>query len=224
MNTLLSATYFGPIQWYQKLNRSGLCYIEQHDNFIKQTYRNRCVIATTQGTQALTVPIERYDGLKCEMRDIRISDHGAWRHLHWNALVSAYGESPFFEFYADDLRPFFEKRWQFLYDYDLAITEKMCELLDIHPTLRRTEEYIKLPDSTADDNTKADLILSDGIAGNLMQWADYREIIRPKHPLPDADFQPRPYYQVYKQKFGFLPNLSILDLLFNEGNEAVLFL
>ena len=110
------------------------------------------------------------------------------------------------------------------YDYDLAITEKMCELLDIHPTLRRTEEYIKLPDSTADDNTKAALIPSDGIAGNLMQWADYREIIRPKHPLPDADFQPKPYYQVYKQKFGFLPNLSILDLLFNEGNEAVLFL
>lgn len=224
LNSLLSATYFGPVQWYQKLNRSGLCYIEQHDHFIKQTYRNRCVIATTQGTQALTVPIERYDGVKCEMRDIRISDHGAWRHLHWNALVSAYGESPFFEFYADDLRPFFEKRWQFLYDYDLAITEKMCELLDIHPTLRRTEEYIKLPDSTADDTTKAALIPSDGIAGNLIQWADYREVIRPKHPLPDADFQPRPYYQVYKQKFGFLPNLSILDLLFNEGNEAVLFL
>lgn len=224
MRTLLSATYFGPVQWYQKLNRYGLCYIEQHDHFIKQTYRNRCVIATTQGTQVLTVPIERYDGLKCEMRDIRISDHGAWRHLHWNALVSAYGESPFFEFYAEDLRPFFEKRWQFLYDYDLAITEKMCELLDIHPTLRRTEEYIKLPDSTAAENYNDNLISTDGIADNRTQWADYREVIRPKHPLPDADFQPKPYYQVYKQKFGFLPNLSILDLLFNEGNEAVLFL
>ena len=199
MTTLLSATYFGPIQWYQKLNRSGLCYIEQHDNFIKQTYRNRCVIATTQGTQALTVPIERYDGLKCEMRDIRISDHGAWRHLHWNALVSAYGESPFFEFYADDLRPFFEKRWQFLYDYDLAITEKMCELLDIQPNYELCTMH--------DELTK-----------------DFRTSINPKHPLPDLDFAPRPYYQVYRQKHGFLPNLSILDLLFNMGPESIFFL
>lgn len=224
MKALLSATYFGPVQWYQKLNRYGLCYIEQHDHFIKQTYRNRCVIATTQGTQTLTVPIERYDGLKCEMRDIRISDHGAWRHLHWNALASAYGESPFFEFYADDLRPFFEKRWQFLLDYDLAITEKMCELLDIHPTLRRTDEYVKLSVSADCDKTQNSSFPSDEIAENGACWADYREVIRPKHPLPDADFCPRPYYQVYKQKFGFLPNLSILDLLFNEGNEAVMYL
>lgn len=100
----------------------------------------------------------------------------------------------------------------------------MCELLDTHPTLRRTEEYIKLPDSTAAENYNDNLISTDGIADNRTQWADYREVIRPKHPLPDADFQPKPYYQVYKQKFGFLPNLSILDLLFNEGNEAVLFL
>ena len=93
---LLSTTYFGPVQWYQKLNRHR-CIIEQHDNFVKQTYRNRCVIASANGPQTLTVPIERYDGMKCAMRDIRISDHGNWRHLHWQALVSAYGETPFFE-------------------------------------------------------------------------------------------------------------------------------
>lgn len=102
---LLSSAYFGPIQWYQKLYRYDRVRVEAYDNFIKQTYRNRCVIATTGGVQALTVPVERTgaalaaDGKatagKCLMRDIRISDHGNWRHLHWNALASAYGESPF---------------------------------------------------------------------------------------------------------------------------------
>lgn len=200
MSVLLSSAYFGPVQWYQKLNRFDTCLIEQHDHFLKQTYRNRCIIATTAGTQTLTVPIEKYEGDKCEMRDIRISDHGNWQHLHWNALLSAYGESPFFEFYADDLHPFFEQRWTFLFDFNMAITEKMCELLDIRPHIRLTDEYLK------------------------DQPNDFRDIISPKHPLPDASFEPKPYYQVYVQKHGFLANLSILDLLFNEGNEAIFFL
>jgi hypothetical protein len=204
LNSILSSTYFGPVQWYQKLAHSDTVYLEQHDHFIKQTYRNRCVIATTQGPQALTVPVESPQGLridKTEMKDVRISDHGSWRHLHWQALQSAYGESPFFEFYADDLHPFFEKHWDYLFDFNLAIMQKMCELLDIEPHIELTEEYMQ----------------PDGMV-------DYRDAIRPKHPLPDASFTPRPYYQVYQQKFGFLPNLSILDLLFNEGNEAVLYL
>lgn len=197
---ILSSAYFGPVQWYQKLNRYDECLIERCDNFIKQTYRNRCIIATTNGVQALTVPIEKYDGLKCQMRDIRISDHGNWCHLHWNALMSAYGESPFFEFYADDIRPFFERRWDYLFDFNMEITQKMCELLDVIPHILPTDEYC---------NDEID---------------DFRDAIRPKHPLPDADFQLRRYYQVYEQKYGFLPNLSILDLLFNEGNEAIMYL
>lgn len=203
MVSLLTSTYFGPVQWYQKLNQSDCCLIERHDHFVKQTYRNRCVIATTSGLQALTVPIERYEGAHCEMRDIRISDHGSWRHLHWNALQSAYGESPFFEFYADDLSPFFERRWEFLFDFNTAITRKMCELLDIHPQIAFTEAY-----ASAEE---------EGVT-------DFRDAIRTKHPLPDDGFRLRRYYQVYEQKHGFQPNLSILDLLFNEGPEAVLYL
>ncbi len=203
-SALLSSTYFGPIQWYQKLHRMP-CIIEQHDHFVKQTYRNRCVIATANGTQTLTVPIERYDGTKCPMRDIRISDHGNWRHLHWNALVSAYGETPFFEFYADDLRPFFEKRHTFLFDLNLDIMHTMCQLLDVRPQVTLSEQYIVLP--SEDDAV-----------------VDFREAIRPKHPLPDADFNPTPYYQVRAQRHGFLPNLSILDLLFNEGPEGIFYL
>lgn len=199
---VLAMTYFGPVQWYQKLNRYGTCIMERHDHFIKQTYRNRCVIATTQGTQALTVPTESYEGLKCETKDIRISDHGNWRHLHWNALQSAYGESPFFDFYADDLAPFFERKWSFLYDFNMEITAKICELIDIRPHIVPSETYVRPTD----------------------EMRDFRDVIRPKHPGEDDEFCPKPYYQVYKEKFGFLPNLSILDLLFNEGNESIFFL
>ena len=199
---LLSSTYFGPVQWYQKLHRYDVCRLEQYDHYVKQTYRNRCVIAATQGTQVLSIPIEHYDGLKCPTKDIRISDHGNWRHLHWHALLSAYGESPFFEYYADDLQPFFERKWEFLFDFNYEITCKVCELLYVRPTLS----------------------LSTSFQSAQGQEADYRDAIRPKHPLPDAQFQAKPYYQVYRQKHGFLPNLSILDLLFNEGNEAILFL
>lgn len=194
---LLSTTYFGPVQWYQKLHRAEHVRIEQWESYQKQTFRNRCLIATTNGLQALTVPVER--NAQC-IKDIRISDHGNWRHLHWNALQSAYGESPFFEYYQDDIRPFFDQRWDYLLDFNEAIREKVCELLDIRPSVSLTEEYI--PEVTR----------------------DYRSVIRPKSPEADPDFEPKPYYQVYQQKHGFLPNLSILDLLFNMGPESIFYL
>jgi hypothetical protein len=223
---LLSTTYFGPIQWYQKLNRYDHCVIEQFDNFQKQTYRNRCRIATANGSQVLTVPVERTEG-KCLMRDVRISDHGAWRHLHWNALQSAYGESPFFEFYADDLHPFFERRWTFLLDFNMDITNKLCELLDIHPRLSLTTNYF--PSTSGEEEKsfgKEEKTLGEDEKSleEMEPFIDFREAIHPKHPLPDADFAPRPYYQQHAPRHGFQPNLSILDLLFNEGNEAIFFL
>ena len=196
---LLSTTYFGPIQWYQKLYRAESIQIERWESFQKQTYRNRCIIATTNGPQALTVPIERQFTINC-IKDIRISDHGNWRHLHWNALQSAYGESPFFDYYQDDIRPFFEQRWDYLFDFNEAIREKMCELLDIQPKVDYSKEFTV----------------------NYMK--DYRMVIRPKNPEPDPDFTPKRYYQVYEQKHGFLPNLSILDLLFNMGPESIFYL
>ena len=198
MEALLSTTYFGPIQWYQKLYRAEHVVIEQWESFQKQTYRNRCLIATTQGVQALTVPVVR--GETSLLKDTRISDHGNWRHLHWNALQSAYGESPFFEYYQDDIRPFFEKKWEFLLDFNEAIREQMCDLIDIKPQVDFSDAF----------SAKADY--------------DFREAINPKHPTPDADFEPRHYYQVYQQKHGFIPNLSVLDLLMNMGPEAVFYL
>lgn len=208
MKALLSTTYFGPVQWYQKLYRNEAVEIEQWESFLKQTYRNRCLIATTQGIQALTVPIER--GTSQLIRDIRISDHGNWRHLHWNAFVSAYGESPFFEYYQDDIRPFFENRWDYLFDFNEAIREKMCELLDIQPKVSFTDSWV--------------IISEDSDSSENSDYSDFREAINPKHPQPDPDFEPKPYYQVYQQKHGFLPNLSILDLLFNMGPEGIFYL
>ena len=202
---LLSTTYFGPIQWYQKLYRAEEVFIERCESFQKQTYRNRCIIATTNGPQSLTVPIER--GQSDQIRSLRISDHGNWRHLHWNALKSAYGESPFFDYYQDDIRPFFEQRWDYLFDFNEAIREKMCELLDIQPKVVPTELF--LSPAEIKENTFG---------------TDYREAIRPKHPEPDPDFTPKRYYQVYEQKHGFLPNLSVLDLLFNMGPESIFYL
>lgn len=201
MNVLLSTTYFGPVQWYQILYRSDEVQIERYESFLKQTYRNRCLIATTQGVQALTVPVEHHN---CQfIRDLRISDHGNWRHLHWNALQSAYGESPFFEYYQDDIRPFFEKHWTFLFDFNEEIREKMCELIDIQPKVSSTSKFV---------------------AQHTDSIKDYRNVITPKHPVPDSDFVSKPYYQVYQQKNGFLPNLSILDLLFNMGPESIFYL
>ena len=211
---LLSPAYFGPVQWYQKLHRYDRCLIEQHDNFVKQTYRNRCIIPTTNSIQTLSIPVSCPQGSqlsKTPMRDVRISDHGNWRHIHWNALCSAYGESPFFDYYQDDLRPFFERKWTFFFGFNMEIILKMVELLDIRPKINLTTAF--LSDTSMAENA---------IENSLVD--DFRNIIRPKHPGLDSDFMARPYYQVYQQKHGFQPNMSILDLLFNEGNEAILWL
>jgi hypothetical protein len=200
----LSTTYFGPVQWYQKLHRAELVTIEQWEHFQKQTYRNRCLIATTQGVQALTVPVEKPAGAAALIRDLRISDHGNWRRLHWNALQSAYGESPFFEFYQDDIRPFYEGRWTYLLDFNEAIRQKICELMDIQPRVTYSTAYV-----------------ADARAAGV---ADFRAAIHPKHPAQDDDFAPRAYYQVYQAKHGFLKNLSVLDLLFNMGPESIFYL
>ena len=150
---------------------------------------------------ALTVPVEK--SAAC-IKDICISDHGNWRHLHWNALQSAYGESPFFEYYQDDIRPFFEERWTYLLDFNEAIRQKMCELIDIQPEVTYSTGYV------ADSGS--------------MGIDDFRSAINPKHPIHDNDFETKTYYQVYQMKHGFLSNLSVLDLLFNMGPESIFYL
>ena len=213
-------TYFGPVQWYQKLHRHQTVFIEQHDSYVKQTYRNRCIIATANGQQALTVPVERTANISdtavadtsdattdtcASCNDIRISDHGNWRHLHWNALESAYNHTPFFEYYKDDFRPFYEQKYEFLADFNETLCRLVCSLIGLEPQMERTTDY-KTTFAPCED--------------------DFRERIHPKKDFrtEDPDFCPQPYYQVFQERLGFLPNLSIVDLLFNMGPESLLVL
>ena len=204
ISACLSSAYLAPVQYYAKLYEYPHVYVEQYDHYTKQTYRNRCVIATAEGTQAMSVPTEKPATPKCLMKDIRISDHGRWRHLHWTALESAYRTSPYFDYYEDDLRPFYEKKYTFLYDFNEALCQTVCQLIDLQPDIRRTNSYEQASEA----------------------WqADFRESIHPKKDFrEDTHFAARPYYQVFGQKHGFIPNLSIADLLFNMGPESLLVL
>ncbi|MDO5664745.1 MAG: WbqC family protein [Bacteroidia bacterium] len=199
-DVLFSSFYLAPVEYYSVLFRSQSAIIEIHDNYQKQSYRNRCIIAGANGALSLSIPIEKPNTPKCAMKDIRIAEHGNWRHLHWNTIVSAYNSTPFFEYYEDDFRPFYEKQYTFLHDFNEELRQLICSFIGIKTAVSYSKAFF--------------LNVPNGIT-------DCRETIHPKHP---SDFVAKPYYQVFAEKHGFLPNLSIIDLLFNMGNEARLWL
>ncbi|MBP6285248.1 MAG: WbqC family protein [Paludibacteraceae bacterium] len=196
---VLTSAYVGNCQIYSKLASHPTILLEQHCHYAKQTYRNRCNIATANGVMSLSIPTVKPQTEKCKTKDIRIDNSQNWQQIHWRALESGYNSSPFFDYYRDDLFPFYDKQFDYLLDYNSAIQDVVLELLDIECTVQLTEEY----------NSYADSV-------------DYRDKISAKKQLEDIHFSPQPYYQVFAHKFGFLPNLSILDLLFNMGNESIL--
>ena len=192
--TLLCSAYLPPVSFFTAINSGGDVLIEQYDNYCKQTYRNRCIIETAAGKQALTIPVVKSDSPKQLMKDVRISDHGEWRHQHWNALESAYMNSPFFMYYQDDFRPFYEKKYEFLVDFNTELTLLIMKLAGIDKPIKLTESYSRQ---------------QDGIT-------DLRYLIEPGKGEPE---NPKEYWQVFKQKYGFIRNLSAVDLLFNMGPE-----
>ena len=184
---VLPCCYLAPVSHYSAFYRAEEVQLEVCDHFSKQTLRNRCWIDSPSGALALTVPVVKTE-VKTLMRDIRISDHGYWRHQHWIALESSYRQSPFFEYYADDFAPFYEKKWEFLADYNEELMMLVASLLDVSKPVTRTTLY--------ENDAFAQLPVFDG----------------------------RPYYQMFASRHGFLPDLSIVDLLFNLGPEGVLWL
>lgn len=198
---LLSTACFPPVQYFTKMMRFEQVYMEQFENFTKQTYRNRYEILGANEKVALVVPVVKGRARKVKIRDLKISYDTDWQRNHWRTIFSAYNSSPFFEFYKDDIRPFFEKSRKYLFDFNLEILEVICDLLEIEPRLVLTEDFEKVPNRTL----------------------NFREAITPKAHKSEIDlhFSPKPYTQVFHEKFGFVPNLSILDLLFNEGPNSL---
>lgn len=202
MKLLLSSAYLAPVQYYAYLYAASQVKEERWEHYVKQTYRNRCYIATAEGALPLTIPVEHHSGERQPIHALRISGHGRWQSVHWNALQTAYEASPFFEYYADDLRPLYEQKFDYLVDFNAALENCILSLLDLPRSIVPTESYMAAPDG----------------------FLDLREAIRPKRPLPDPAFTAVPYYQVFAARTGFLPNLSIVDLLFNMGQETRLVL
>ncbi|MFZ4582276.1 MAG: WbqC family protein [Paludibacter sp.] len=194
---LISTAYLATVEYFYFINCATEVILEQYEYYEKQSYRNRCRILTANGVMDLSIPVIKTG--KMLIRDIRISEHDNWQANHWRAIESAYNSSAFFEFYADDIRPFYERRWEFLWDFNFEIQQKMLELFDI-------EKKINLTTSFQIENEN---------------FIDLRNLI---HPKKESQISSRPYYQVFEQKFGFCPGLSSIDLLFNMGPESQLLL
>jgi hypothetical protein len=196
---LLSTAYLGPLQYFTKFINYDKIWIEAEENYQKQSYRNRCEILTSNGKLALSIPVTK-NKPKTKTRDILIDYSVDWQKDHWNAIESAYSASPFFEFFVDDFLPFFQRKHTFLLDFNTRLLEMIINHLKIDVEIEYTQKFEHKPE-TIDD---------------------LRDSIHPKQKnnYKDPDYFPYPYYQVFYDRFEFIPNLSIIDLLFCEGPNA----
>lgn len=201
LTSIFATAYLPSIFYMQRLLNSENPLWEAHENFVKQSYRTRCDIVAANGKLTLSIPIVR-KAAKMPIRDVQISYDSRWQQNHWQSIVSAYNSSPFFEFFTDELSVFYHKPYKFLFDYNFELLQFVFDALDTELTIRYTNSYMQSSEVN-----------------------DYRNLIHPKRQIP-PEFQAdlRPYYQTFADKHGFMPNLSVIDLLFNMGSEAVDFL
>jgi hypothetical protein len=197
MNTkdiLISPTYFPSISHYIAMIDAKTVTFEVEDTFQKQTNRNRMYIYSPNGIQLLNISV-KHDSANSNFKDIKIDNQYNWKKNHFKSLEVAYKNSPFYEYFVDDLRPIFEKKHEFMLDLNIEIFELVNEALGISIPFEKTTEYFhEVTDKT-----------------------DFRYLVNGKKDATQIE----PYTQVFDDKHGFINNLSILDLLFNEGRYAV---
>jgi len=196
---ILPTAYLAPIQYYSKLIVYNTNIIEHNEHYIKQSCRSRCHIYSPNGLQTLSIPLTKRDHRQT-IKEIKVSYDYDWQKLHWRSLESAYRRSPFFEYFEDDLHPFYhDKKFEYLIDLNEELQQTILALLKVKPNYNFTEKYKAVYENTD----------------------DYRIVFSPKAPLiSDEQYIIKPYHQVFQNKFGFIENLSIVDLLFNEGSRA----
>jgi hypothetical protein len=197
MEALLHPTYFPSISHFAVMAQSDKIVFEMEDNFQKQTNRNRMYIYSPNGIQMLNIPIKHSSSANQKTRDIRLETAFDWQKQHFKSLEAAYRNSPFFEFFEDDIKPIFEKRHTFLMDLNLQTIEIAAKCLGIKFEFIQTEEYFRTPLQT-----------------------DFRSLVNGKKDSSSFESYP----QVFEEKFEFINNLSVLDLLFNEGRHALTYL
>ncbi|WP_159018303.1 WbqC family protein [Algibacter sp. L3A6] len=199
MKTLIHPTYFPSIAHFIAIANTDELIFETDDNFLKQTYRNRAYVYGANGKLTLNIPVIHSQKNRQKYRDVKIFNEEKWQSLHWKSLLSAYRTSPFFEYYEDELQPLFEMKTDFILDFNLKCFETITECLQLDVNTSKTEIYQENPTDTN----------------------DFRFLVHAKKEQPQ-NFES--YTQVFSNKHGFIPNLSILDLLFNEGPNALNYL
>ena len=199
MKTLIHPTYFPSIAHFVAIANTDELVFETDDNFLKQTYRNRAYVYGANGKLTLNIPVIHSQKNRQKYRDVKIFNEEKWQSLHWKSLLSAYRTSPFFEYYEDELQPLFEMKTDFILDFNLKCFETITECLQLDDHTSKTEIYQETPTETN----------------------DFRFLVHAKKEQPQ-NFES--YTQVFNNKHGFIPNLSILDLLFNEGPNALNYL
>lgn len=199
MNSIFHPTYFPNIAHFVAMVKAHAVVFEMDDNFLKQTYRNRTYIYAANGKLALNIPVIHTQHNRQKYRDVKIFNQTKWQDLHWKSLLSAYRTSPFFEYYEDELQPLFNLKADYILDFNLKCFEAVCDCLQLDLNISKTEVYQK----------------------NLENTLDFRYLVNAKK---EQQHHFERYTQVFGDKHDFIENLSILDLLFNEGPNALSYL
>ncbi len=198
MNTaLLYLPYLPNLVWFSNFLKHETVFIEGEERFVKSSFRNRCLIAGAQGVQILSIPIAGGRDHAQPYREVKISYHYNWQKKHWQSIRSAYGSTPFFEHYESRFEELYEKKFEFLFEFNAACLRVLIQLLKLQKEFGLTAEYQKQPTGIID--------------------------LRSIRSSEEQIHFPR-YYQVFEERNGFLPNLSIIDVIFNLGPQAMNYL